>query len=205
MYYPKNKIQTDLYTNGSEYLILATQTPYTGYYYKTYTGKVFSGKSPSDISSQELTPWVSYDTAALSTSNTPTTIYQTSGEYADLPPTVFFEKEPNLSKQLPYTVTITPTQADYTKGNFVRMFAKKANEPKFFQIDEAQFKKLTSRDPKWDWAFYIPFSLTWVLTGNELSVSSTNNATVDRIQRTLRVYGFQQYIELNGGYNKFYK
>ena len=195
MYYPKNKIQTNLYTSGDRYVFLDTKQPYQGYYYKTYRGQFFSGKSPSDISSKELIE-------LTSEIQEPTTINQT-------PITEYTNFIPNIksfgSKQLPYTVQITPTEQDYQKGNFIRMFARKTNEAKFYQIDKNQFEKLVAKDSQWDWSFYTPFSLTWVLSGDEISVSSVNKNTVDRIQRELKVFGFQQYIELNGGYNKFYK
>ena len=45
MYYPKSKIQTNLYTNGYELAYLSTLDNYVGFYYKTYDGKYFSGKS----------------------------------------------------------------------------------------------------------------------------------------------------------------
>jgi hypothetical protein len=53
MYYPKNKIITNLYTNGGLLYYLESQLPYIGYYYKLYNGKYFSGKSPNSAE-QEL-------------------------------------------------------------------------------------------------------------------------------------------------------
>lgn len=194
MYYPKNKIQTNLYTNGDEFIFLDSGVLYQGYYYKTYRGQYFSGKSPSDINSKEIIYKIQ-STNPLSSSPSPITSYQ------DFIPTL----KNNKDKYIPYTVNISPTEQDYQLGNFKRLFARKTNEAKFYQIDKSQFEKLVAQDPSWDWPFYIPFSITWVLTGNEMSVSSVNKNTVDRIQRELKVYGFQSFIELNGGYNKFYK
>ena len=54
MYIPKNRIQTNLYTNGGEYVIAQTQQEYIGFYHKLYTGETFTGKNPDD--SRILTP-----------------------------------------------------------------------------------------------------------------------------------------------------
>jgi hypothetical protein len=53
-YIPKNKIQTNLYTSGGEYIIASIQENYIGYYHKLYNGKFFTGKTPNDYNSQEL-------------------------------------------------------------------------------------------------------------------------------------------------------
>ena len=45
MYYPQSQIQTNLYSNG-ELFIKSTQQIYTGFYWRTSTGKYFMGKSP---------------------------------------------------------------------------------------------------------------------------------------------------------------
>ena len=47
-YIPKSRIQPNLYTAGKDYVILDTLEPYIGYYYKIYTGQVFTGKNPDD-------------------------------------------------------------------------------------------------------------------------------------------------------------
>lgn len=53
-YIPKNKIQTNLYTNGKEYAYVSSGLEYIGYYYKLYNGKFFTGKTPNEPNSQEL-------------------------------------------------------------------------------------------------------------------------------------------------------
>ena len=46
MYYPKNQIETNLYSNG-KLLVKSTSLPYTGFYFSTYDGKYFSGAEPN--------------------------------------------------------------------------------------------------------------------------------------------------------------
>ena len=47
-YIPKSRIQTNLYTAGKEYVIEGTLEPYVGYYYRTYEGRLFTGKNPDN-------------------------------------------------------------------------------------------------------------------------------------------------------------
>ena len=69
MYIPKNKIITNLYTNGSgegnpdgsdndfirsPFYIKDTNNIYKGYYWKDYKGKYYTGKNPNDKPTQEL-------------------------------------------------------------------------------------------------------------------------------------------------------
>ena len=46
MYYPKNKIKSNLYTNGDEYRTIKDLTPYTGPYYSVFTGQKYTGENP---------------------------------------------------------------------------------------------------------------------------------------------------------------
>jgi len=50
MYYPKNKIITNLYTSGNELFNKTTLQPYIGHYFSTFDGKFFSKKEPSSDS-----------------------------------------------------------------------------------------------------------------------------------------------------------
>ena len=45
-YYPLSQIQTNLYTNGGEYVVKSTGNSYKGFYYKVSTGKLYVGKLP---------------------------------------------------------------------------------------------------------------------------------------------------------------
>ena len=54
MYYPKSQITTNLYTNGSEYIILSNGRDYIGYYFTTSDNRIFSGRNPNDKPNFEL-------------------------------------------------------------------------------------------------------------------------------------------------------
>ena len=62
MYFPKNKIKTGLYTAGNEYVIKSTGSDYVGPYWRTSAGKYFTGTSPNNTPTQELTPQSSKNT-----------------------------------------------------------------------------------------------------------------------------------------------
>ena len=52
-YYPKSQVKTNLYTNGGEYTTTSNQfstvaESYIGYYYKTSTGQLYTGKNPQE-------------------------------------------------------------------------------------------------------------------------------------------------------------
>ena len=54
MYYPKSQITPNLYTNGNEFVYANTKEPYSGYYFKTSTGKYFTGRNQDDRPNVEL-------------------------------------------------------------------------------------------------------------------------------------------------------
>ena len=47
MYYPKNQLQTGFYSN-SELVEARSKQPYTGPYFKTSDGLLYSGKEPNE-------------------------------------------------------------------------------------------------------------------------------------------------------------
>jgi hypothetical protein len=201
MYYPKSKIQTNLYTNGYELAYLSTLNNYVGFYYKTYDGKYFSGKSNDDVTSEELLDIK----PAIDSSEE----YQTSPEFDNINATLLTigynqMNLPILSK-LPIFIYSTPTQDNYKNGRFERYFVRKSNEPKFIEIDKLQFERFLSKDPQYAWQFYIPFFMTWSIGGDKDKVKETNFRIASQIQSNNKVYGFIKYLELTGGFDKFYK
>ena len=115
-YYPKNKIQTNLFTNGDEYQtlesnLLGRDDSYIGYYYKLYNGKIYSGKFPGDSNNIEL---VLINEKPTPTPKTPST---------NVPP-------------------LYPTPDDYKKGYFTRYFKKKVNEFKFEELTLDQYNNI---------------------------------------------------------------
>ena len=70
MYYPKNKIQTNLFTSGGEFMFPSDRKEYQGKYWTTYLGETFSGEGPDDSTSQTLIPIQSFPLSEAASSKT---------------------------------------------------------------------------------------------------------------------------------------
>ena len=114
MYYPKNKIQQDLQTNGGEFKTIINYNTnglfYIGSYYKLYNGKYYTGKFPGDGKNEEL-------------------IYVIN----TLPPS-----SPSLIASSPVP-PMFPTPKDYERGVFTRYFKKKRNELLYEELTKDQY------------------------------------------------------------------
>jgi len=166
-YYPKNKIQSNLYTSGDEYVLASTKESYSGYYYKLSTGKFFTGRTPNDSNSKEL-------------------IKLSSDEGGPTPP----------SSTTPYS-PLLPTPQDYQNGEFIRYFVCRRNQLLFIEIDKDTFNKYKQKDPTISWKLYKPFSLFWVLTGDINQVAQTNKNVTELTEVKEQVLGLNLYLKEN--------
>jgi hypothetical protein len=217
MYVPKSRIVTNLYTNTKELVLKDTQEYYTGFYYKTFNGKYYTGKTPNDPPNDELVKVE--DTAVTFEPNQP----QNEIAYGDFP-TIFDSLDTpgydssmvvkyallqgvNLNestrKFLPSQFFSNPTAEDYTLGSFTRYFCVKINQPTYLELNEKDFKALTNQDNKYLWEPYLPFSTQWTLVGNEREVFNTNRNIVLLTERRLKIRGLGMFLKEN--YLKFYK
>jgi hypothetical protein len=117
-YYPKNKIQQNLQTNGGEYKTIPNynngiNTFYSGFYYKLFNGKTYTGKYPGDGDNEEI---ISISTASSPPNTTPLTT-------TNIPP-------------------LFPTPKDYEVGAFTRYFTKKRNEYLFDELTKDQYNNV---------------------------------------------------------------
>jgi hypothetical protein len=213
-YYPKNRIITNLYTNGNEYTIESTGQIYKGYYHKLYTGELFTGKNPQDglnlkliiqpiIGSNDILSNLPQSKGALEPDDIDPIVdevYQNSAniynEYINLtgdPKTTF----------LPYPIVPQPTPQDYQIGEFRRYFAKKINEIKFIEINKDTYDNLNSQNSSWLWELYQVFFIPWSITGDKQTVATTNQNIVMLTMQRLKLYGFDKFLKNN--YTKFWK
>ena len=223
MYYPKSQIQSNLYTNGDEYITQSTKIPYIGYYYAISTGQYFTGKTPDDRPNQELIKIVSSQQIGLTQNSLPpsknisTPIFNSSRsqvvdnivdnnnstsplKYAQL-------KNINISTEsitlVPYYRSPTPTEQDYQIGEFRRYFCKKGNEILYLEIDKTQYDLLVTKSPSILFSLYEPFNLPWQLTGVQEQVEKTNRNIVALTSQRLKLPEFCRYLKDN--YLKYYK
>lgn len=205
-YYPKSQIQPNLYTNGDEFFLINTQTPYTGYYYKLSTGKKYTGKNPDEGTRIELIPNTTLGgnpTDTLPTS-TPDSI-RTTENLSDFDDnlvhynndvTLIYPKLSNFQpRALPTPYYSTPTGEDFEIGEYRRYFAKKTNEYIYIEISKETYTKFKSNDPTVASDLYECLFLPWDIEGRE----GVNRKIVSQIERNNKWYGFTSYFRGNFG------
>ena len=178
-YIPQNKIQTNLYTKGNEFIYLNTQNYYIGYYHKLYNGKYFTGATPNFSDKREI--------IALQNKEKEAEKEGLAGAFA-------------LS--IPYS-PILPTQQDYSNGEFTRYFSIKRNQPIFTEIDKNTYTQFQKQSPDVLWKLYRTFSLFWKLTGTVEEVAQVNKNIVELTEQREKALGLGLYLKEN--YIQYYK
>lgn len=203
MYFPKSQIETNLYSNN-DLTVLSTGVLYTGFYWATANGKFFVGKTPEDPNSSiELT---------RASTNAATNV-------ASL--------EPNLGEEQPFYVynlknldyirltqtkgnppsnpkykPTQPTLEDYEEGYYQRYFCKKINEAKFIETSVEEYVKLKNQEKNIAFELYIPFILTWNISGDKEEVAEKNKSAINFLELNKNFRGLGEYIKFN--YLQFY-
>ena len=138
MYYPKNQIETGLYSN-SDFVIISTNKVYIGPYFKTSNGKFFTGKEPNDGPNHPLkrtnpdNPINSLGDGAEIRDprydGRNNIVYSTLTDVANTRPKIF--------TPIPYY----PILSDVDKGNgqFIRYILKKSNENLYYEVGSRNF------------------------------------------------------------------
>jgi hypothetical protein len=144
-YYPLNKITTNLFTSGDEYVLSTTNKSYKGYYCSTYDGKYYTNKT--------VTP-DSIELIKISSTKNPTLSLATMA-YDNLIP---------LKTNTPVTpvqYTSVPTQQDYKNGYYYRYFSKRVNGDlsTITEIGKDNYDALASNP------LYNTVQIQWMLTG----------------------------------------
>lgn len=216
MYIPKNKISTNLYSRNDDLVYKSNQKKYTGYYYKTYDGRYFTGKNPNDGVNDELVK-----VEPTETGYNPTTL-QSKIAFTDAP-TIFdsidapgyseemivnyaslknIDLNKSTYKHLPTSYYPKPTQEDYNLGVFTRYFCVKVNEDIYLEINKKTYDALTNQKGDWLWQLYTPFQLLWTISGEEKEIEKTNYNITLLQEKRLKRRGLQQFLRNN--YLKFY-
>ncbi len=219
MYIPKSKIQTNLYTNGDEFL-LTTGNSYTGPYYSISNTQFFTGKNPDVPNSQELIP------SNLFKADTPPDnlnyIVATNGVDAggNSKDTLSLHERYQFLKQAQGTNTFTvnqrrlvppyspvlPIEKDYKLGVFTRYFCKKRNNNVYIETNKDTYNRLEERDSTIAFDLYRPFKLSWTLTaikGGEEEVQQTNANMVKLTSIRQKTPGLDVYLKFD--YTKYYQ
>jgi len=198
MYYPLSQITPNLYTNGEEYVIAATNAPYTGYYWKTSTGKSYTGKTPQDTPTEELIPF-SVEGGSRQ-SNVINTYYNDNDDIAANYLNLVDPPPPNA---IPTYFATLPTPQDYQNTEFRRYFCKKTNEIIYLEISKETYDKLLAKDPKTLFELYVPFNLPWQLTGDREQVYKTNRNITELTSVKQKLPMLAEYLKMD--FTKYYK
>jgi hypothetical protein len=202
MYYPLSQITSNLYTNGGEYVYKSNQENYTGYYWKTSNGQIYTGKTPQDTPTFELISVNNFTLPlAIQNSSIPVVINQNNNVNVDY--INFQSVNPNQITLTPIYYPTQPTQQDYQIGEFRRYFCKKTNEIQYIEISKDQFDLLVAKDPQILWQLYFPFFIPWDITGTKEQVARTNKNIVDLTIKNLKLPRFNDYLK--NDYTKYYK
>jgi hypothetical protein len=219
-YYPLSQIKTNLYTNSNEFVtnVNNPDTIYKGYYWKTSSGKYFTGKTPQDTPNIELflKPQIDFnqysDIVADITLNSIATNGGSEINGGDNieggNPTILdyiaLKNIPEDTVQfIPYYNPQLPTQQNYQNGVFRRFFCKKTNEIIYIEINLNQYTNLVTKNPQILWQLYEPFNISWQLTGDKQQTAQVNKNIVELTSFRLKLPNFNLYLKED--YTKYYQ
>jgi hypothetical protein len=208
MYIPKNRLITNLQTNQNEFVYKDTLISYNGYYWKSYDGKYFTGKTPNDSPSVEIILQVNTSIPTNSpTLNVAPPYINIITNNSEIDLTSEYTSLKNIditsARFIPSQYYPTPTPSDYNLGAFSRYFVVKSNENIYLEVNKDTYDSIKNKTPDWAWELYIPFTILWTLTGERNNVFITNRNITQLTEQRLKKRGLQEFLKLN--YLKFYK
>jgi len=190
MYFPKNKIETNLYSDG-EFIVKSTGKVYYGLYFKTYNDEYYVGKEPSDFI-QTLLPLDTSEDALDSTTDYDLRFLGKNYIYSSI------TNQPLKKSRLePTPYTPQPTEEDYKRGEILRSFAKRKNGNIYYEIDQFSNLELPNNP------MYLIFSIPWKISGPKEFTKEKNNTTVKAYMLEFPIPAFNQFLK--NDYLKFWK
>jgi hypothetical protein len=191
-YFPKSRIIENQRANPGE-----MKTPdgkdYTGPYYITFDGKIFTGANPYTPGSLPLIK------SLLNKNEGETILDPQSIEYNSI-------KQTNLVKLIdPTPYTPKPTQEDYNKGKITRYFARQRNGTQFkiMEIDQTTYDNLSNNRGGLNFALWKVISIFWQISGplrdervgnirTRAGIIDTNQRVLDNAEKSF--IGIKQYL-----------
>jgi hypothetical protein len=223
-YIPKNRIITNLYTDGSEFVYVDSSKPYQGFYHKLYTNRFYTGKNQYDTPIKEIKkaslPSIidAYTDVFLPTlDNKITTIFNTpnffSSQYSFSTSSINYasltgELEKPPLRELPLSTVILPNDSDYNKGGIIRYFARKNVNNSYIEISKTTFDNFSkesakTKNLKYAIDVYSVYSIFWVLVGDLENVFNSNRNVVIGLQNNNKIKGLDGYLKFN--FLQFYR
>lgn len=206
MYFPKNKIKTNLYTRGGE-LVSKLGSQFQGYYWKDHRGRFFSGKTPNSPNQVELFNLSVLGINDLGSDNT-ITEYKGPG-IVPLQNTIY-----SVIKQikggnnylnkilLPHTKP-SPNPSNYRSKFWRRYFFYKVNTKVWGEFDNKTFRDIRNNPNKYALNLYNTFSVRWLISGDREKAINNNTNVISSISRAMDNNGLEKYIRYN--YLEYYQ
>tara|TARA_Y100000361_G_C11115904_1_gene320368 strand:+ start:396 stop:1142 length:747 start_codon:yes stop_codon:yes gene_type:complete len=186
MYFPPSQIETNLYTDGSEYELSTNGEPYTGPYWKIKrNGALYTGNSPETSNPIQLVLIQTEENTQPDPYSQNEFLSQVqSSKTITIPgfnriPDIMDSKITSRILPLPYSVILTE---DDIKQNYVtRYFIKRNDVYQYMEISSLEYTKLSNKDDTIAWDLYSGAILTWVISGDINTVSLGNAKRVRNI------------------------
>ena len=163
-YLPKSKYEV-LYTNGNEYRLLKSSTPYIGNYLKLYDGRTFAGDSISSPKGVLVQIDRGFTKNVLNNTDN-------NRIYSILKPKLSREQDEYISIK---SNTPFPTEEDYKKGFFIRHFSVRLNTKGYQEINKTTFQNFYKKN--YNRKLYKVFQLKWSLTPNS-EIENSNSLKI---------------------------
>ncbi len=221
MYIPKNRIKTNLYTPGDEFMIKDTDQIYSGFYHSLWTGKYFTGKTQNELPKSELIPIAPQSgpgtpdlPPALETTNTialflndpDPVVNEDQWNQGDIITYLKLKDQSTTDdkpREMPYQCYPKPTADDYALGVFTRFFCVKVNEDRYLELTEELYNFLKKENPNYVFELFTIFKIQWTLTGDLEEVIITNRNQALIAQQRLKRRGFSGFLKSD--WKKYYK
>jgi hypothetical protein len=191
-YFPKSRIIENLKANPGEFN-LPDGSPYSGPYYTTFDGKIYTGSNPYSPGSVPLTRNLlnkNEDNIILDINN---------NDYNSL-------KSSQLARLIdPTPFTPKPTEEDYKKGKITRYFARQRNGTQFklMEINQETYDNLSNNRGGLNTSLWKVTSIFWQISGplrdervnnirTRAGIIDTNQRILDNAEKNF--IGIKQYL-----------
>ena len=186
MYVPRHLIETNLYTNGGEYILSTTRTNYRGHYWRDAQNNYYTGRTPDETPRVQLIPSVpemddSESHSGITTAQA-TWITDYNSPITKTPP-----------GRQPVKYRSNPTQEQVEFGEFQRYFVKKANQLIYFEVNKEEHDLIVGEDSSMLYQLYVPISIPWQLDGTLQEAYEVNKGSAARV----RLPGFVEFFKDN--------
>jgi hypothetical protein len=203
MYYPPNKIKPNQYTSGNEYVVAQDRSNYIGYYFTTFDGKTFTGKTVGDTFNLELLPASQFEQSSQDYTFVGDRFYNQILKGTD----DNIQQLPKYS--IPKPTIISPTNSNYQRGFFTRYFMRRVNGDVISEINRVTFNDLLQGN-KYNSALYVTTSLPWRISGqldtsiqNGIATRGVREVNFETVRRVNVIFmGIDQYLT---DYTEFYQ